>query len=354
MTWFGQKWLMMGLPALLAGSMELRAADAAPAFKEVLDLLRTNLVNADPVRLDHAAAEGLIKELSGQVTLLTNGQKTASGSEGTMVPKTAAYDGAFGYVRVARVEAGAAKQLVAAMDALASTNKLKGWVLDLRFADGTDYAEAVEVANRFVKLEQPLLDYGRGMVRSKPLDNPVKVPVIVLVNRRTLGAAEALAGVLRKADAGLLLGTNTAGHAFLTKEFLLKSGQRLRVATGLIKLGDGEPLPPQGVKPDILIGVSLEDEKAYLEDPYRVLARSSLAGLRAGLDSSLAGATTNRAFRHRINEAELVRILREGQDYDDESRPARPTEPAAPVVRDPALARALDLLKGLAVVRRGR
>jgi hypothetical protein len=57
----------------------------------------------------------------------------------------------------------------------------------------------------------------------------------------------------------------------------------------------------------------------------------------------------------RLNEAELVREHREGLDRDlDMDAPVRPVEPAKPAVNDPALARALDLVKGLALVRQSR
>jgi hypothetical protein len=55
-----------------------------------------------------------------------------------------------------------------------------------------------------------------------------------------------------------------------------------------------------------------------------------------------------------LNEAELVREHREGADLDAEPAAGREPEPEKPVVRDPVLARALDLLKGLAVVRHSR
>ena len=54
--------------------------------------------------------------------------------------------------------------------------------------------------------------------------------------------------------------------------------------------------------------------------------------------------------RRRFNEAELVREKREGASFDLEVND-RNGEPERPLVHDPALARALDLLKGLAVVR---
>ena len=60
------------------------------------------------------------------------------------------------------------------------------------------------------------------------------------------------------------------------------------------------------------------------------------------------------------NEAELVRERREGASPDDGFRRCQrlPTssvrEPAPPVIADAALARALDLLKGLAVLQQSR
>jgi hypothetical protein len=52
-----------------------------------------------------------------------------------------------------------------------------------------------------------------------------------------------------------------------------------------------------------------------------------------------------------MNEADLVRERRRGLNGEGTPAPVA-AEPERPVVRDPALARALDVLKGLAVVRR--
>jgi hypothetical protein len=53
-----------------------------------------------------------------------------------------------------------------------------------------------------------------------------------------------------------------------------------------------------------------------------------------------------------MSEAELVRNhVKDGED--DEIQPTTRTEPP-PVIRDPALARAVDLLKALAIVRPAR
>ena len=90
-----------------------------------------------------------------------------------------------------------------------------------------------------------------------------------MVNRETTGGAEAFAGILRQAQVGLLLGTNTAGKATIGKEFTLKNGQRLWVATSLVRLGSGQLFPTAGLQPDIQVEVSPEDEQAYFEDAYK-------------------------------------------------------------------------------------
>ena len=64
---------------------------------------------------------------------------------------------------------------------------------------------------------------------------------------------------------------------------------------------------------------------------------------------------TNRVPRRsRFNEAELVRERRDGLSRDSELTAEEDNGPERTLVRDPALARALDLLKGLAVVRHSR
>ena len=63
---------------------------------------------------------------------------------------------------------------------------------------------------------------------------------------------------------------------------------------------------------------------------------------------------TNQA-RRRLNEAELVRLQREGINPDADVVAKTPKEEMnRTMVNDPALARALDLLKGIAVVQQQR
>lgn len=338
---------------VLAGlTLSGRAAAPAPSFQEIFDLLKVHMVDADASGLEKMAVEGLVRALYPRVTWITNGPPPSGAAEGPSVSKTTLHDRAFGYVRVRRVDDRLPDEIQAAMNNLGRTNRILGWVLDLRFAEGQDYRAAAAVADRFTASERPLLSWGDEAVRSRAKDDAVNVPITVLVNRQTQGAAEALAAVLRQTEVALLLGTNTAGRAFVTRDFQLKSGQRLRIATARVEVGGQEPIPLTGVKPDIVVPVSPADEQAYYEDAFKVLVKSGPGA--SGAETNLLAAGTNRP-RHRINEAELVRLFRDGEEAETPARTgARSGEPGRPIVRDPVLARALDLLKGLAVVKRGR
>ena len=195
------------------------------------------------------------------------------------------------WLRVSRVTAGVTEELTTAARALSATNKCIGTILDLRFA-GEGEGEAVSGVADFVA--------GK------------KLPLAILVNAETHGAAAALALALRSRGAGLMFGT------------------------GL-----------NGLHPDIEVLVNVDDEKIYFADAYAVVTnRVSLA------ETNAAGRDTNR-LAARVSEADLVRARRAGAA--DPEVEAEGTLPAtSPVVRDPVLARALDLLQGLAVARRGR
>lgn len=335
----------------LLGLEQGRSAEAqgqGPDFKEVYGLIHDHLEGVTDAELNHAAVQGLVSELAPRVSLV--GNDAAQGSK-SLISKTNLYEGGIAYVRVGQVGDGLGKAVAEACRGVLGTNKLNGVVLDLRYAGGDDYQEVAKTADLFVKTEQPLLDWGQGMVRSAPKDG-LGVPATALVNRQTTGAAEALAAVLREAGAGLVLGGRTAGQAMVAREFPLSSGETLRIASAPVHLADGSALAPQGVKPDIEVNVTPQDERAYMGDPFKDLRRTNLVASAPVASTNSAGGT-NRVRRARFNEAELVRERREGVNSEVELTTSD-EDAEHPTVRDPVLARALDVLKGLTVVRQSR
>ena len=138
-----------------------------------------------------------------------------------------------------------------------------------------------------------------------------KSPLVVLVNSQTRGAAATLAAQLHTAGTAIIIGSTN---------------------------------PPGKILPDIAVAASLDDEKKFQEDPY----------LKAAGPSGAWSATNNLlAFVDHTSEAELVRKRVKDGDEDGEITTPR-AEPSQPVIRDPALARAVDLLKALAVLQKSR
>jgi hypothetical protein len=344
------------LAGLLATRCSLYAdpTNPAPDFKEVCDLLRTNLTGATDDNLNRAAIEGLLSRFPGKVSLVggaADGSAIPQG--GTALSKSAVLENDVVYLRIGRVAGNLANELSAAYRALTNTNKVSGIVLDLRFVVGDDTASAQATANLFA---------------SKKI---VAGSLVVLVNGETRGAAETLAAALRHAGAGLIIGSPTAGEAATFKEFPLRNGERLRIATMPVKSGHGPAIPSGGLQPDIAVAVSADDERAFWENPYASPAQNNSPGV----------ATNNLLpFVDRISEADLVLQKQNegkhtgalhmldmdlpgagsiykpvnGGNTNENSSSTRAAEPQKPVIHDPVLARAVDLIKGLAVVHQSR
>jgi C-terminal processing protease CtpA/Prc len=247
---------------------------------------------------------------------------------------------------VASVKADLPEAFRTAYRQILETNKsqIKGLALDLRFADGFDYAAAAKLADCFLSSDHPLLDWQSGSARATLKTDAITVPVVTMVNAQTTGASEALAAVLRDSDVGLVMGSPTAGAASVYKEFTLHDGTKLRVAVAPVMFGSGKALT-NGLVPDIAISTSLEDERAYLQDPYKDLHPETVK------TNTLAGQA---AEQPRLNEVELIREHNNGDNPDAAPFSDRVEVPEAPVVVDPVLAHALDLLKGMAVFQPNR
>jgi len=187
----------------------------------------------------------------------------------------------------------AGKDLLAALQSIpaGATNRIIGIILDLRFAAGTDIGASRSAAD---------------VLAGK------KLPLAVLVNTQTAGAATALAKDLQESHSALVFGNATAE-----------------------------------VKPDVAVSVAATDEKEFLENPY---------GMAATNRAPVASAKTNEFLPiiDHTSEADLVRArIKDGED-DSNLQPERLAEPPAPFIRDPVLARGIDFIKGVSILRLSR
>jgi hypothetical protein len=340
---------------MITGSGVMAQTNSAPDFKEVYELLREHLAGVNETDLNRAAVEGLVSALSPRVQWSEPGSASVAEGSGKLLSVTNVIEGGIGFIRVVRVADGLASAIKSAIAGFDTANKLRGIVLDLRYAGGEDYAAAAAAGDLYVARERVMLDWGKGPVSSKEKDDAVIIPTVVLINGQSGGAAEALAAVLREMGSALLVGKRTAGKAVMAHEYSLKDGSKLRIATGNVRVGENTSLTSEGITPDIEVDVPAQSERAYYLNPFYAPGQAgslAVVGASAAASRTGSGGTTNRPVRRpRLTEAELVRERQAGTNR--ETAPVE-TEAEGPVVRDPSLARALDLLKGLAVVRSQR
>ena len=338
------------LLATLAGKPVI--ASQAPDPREVYDLIRTNLPGVTDAQVQTAAVEGLVRQFQPRVWLVKADAPTNESS--ALLTKTARYDGSVAYLRIGRVGAGLAEEVQSAYAAQAKTNPPAGLILDLRFAEGEDYGAAAAVTDLFMVEEKPLLDWGQGTARSTAKAEALRLPVVALVNRDTAAAAEALAASLRDVGAALVIGTNTAGRAMIATDFRLSNGQTLRIARTGVKIGGGDALTAEGLRPDVAVAILPADEKALWLDPLKPLARGANLTSATNAPGTNVVAGTNRAPGGRMNEAALVRERQKAVSFTAPSPKTADAPAPVPIMRDPALARALDVIKALALVRQWR
>lgn len=340
-------WIAAALSLLLVA--DERPPKEAPPLEQVVELIRANLKDLTEAELNRAAVEGLMHALGPRAALLEPGAREARSEPGRpCLSRSTVFNERFGYLRVCEVAAGLARDLTSALEEMNGQGELEGLVLDLRFANGRDYHEAARVADRFVKTSGILVRWGDNAVKGSTDGVDYEAPVVVLMNRETSEAAEALAAMLREFEVALLLGNRSAGQANVYREFALPNGFTLRLAAESLRVADRVSLSNEGLKPDIAVNLSLSEEREYYLDPYADQAHGSGGAGGNGLD-----AVADRPVR--MNEATLVRLRQQALDPDG----ATPEEPPVggdtpPLVTDPALARAVDLLTGLSVMRAGR
>ncbi|HTI68396.1 MAG TPA: S41 family peptidase [Candidatus Limnocylindria bacterium] len=332
---------------LLLGGVTLGAAPdlhPLPPLDDLVRVLRTNLV-ISPADFDSEAGHALVEHFGGQV--LGPGEAGEVLSDAPALAKKSTLEGGCLYVRIGQISPALAPQLTAAVADTNWLNGARGLILDLRFTGGSAFRAAAESAALFVPPNHKLLDWGEeSFLPIGATTTDWKLPIAVLVNRQTSGAAEALAGILRAESAAIIIGGTTAGRASLYRDIELADGAKLHLPVAAAKTSDGNPIPRTGLKPDIAVKVTLEQERAYLADPFITV----LAGTNAPSGTNVVTATVT--VRKRLNEAELVRSRREETNSGGVSDKADTTKAESKIVRDPVLARAVDMLKGLAVLNR--
>ncbi len=163
-------------------------------------------------------------------------------------------DGTTGYIRLRSLSENAFDQVRSAISVLKEEGATR-FILDLRDNTGGSVKAAEDILGYLL----PRGLYARLNVGEKK--DPVMYSshaasqvienVVVLVNEKTSGEAELIAGALREAGGMKLVGVTTAGHAHLQSYFTMaSSGAAVRVTVGTFELIKGGSWEGRGLSPD--------------------------------------------------------------------------------------------------------
>jgi hypothetical protein len=362
--------LVILILALLSVAGPGRAEEAAGlGSEEIIGLLREHYVDRDTLdapKLDAASVAGILQMLGPGAQLLTaesaaaaNRGPTAAGPAREAVTRVEIIEPEIGYIRMSDVRTETEIALDAELKKF-SAAKVSAYILDLRFANGTNLAAAAAVASRFLPADLEVFTWkqaGGTAQTYRTVEAPDSLatqwaegPLMLLVNGETRGSAEVLVGALRARERGIVIGGPTAGEPLAWREWPLRDGRVLRLATAKISLPGGAAVFPGGVIPDIMVKIDPATE------------RDAVFNLATNI--TLTASLQPRAKKKAFVEADLVRAFRgERLESPELALPAETTTTngltlagSAPEagdidpVRDVVLQRAVDILKGIRVL----
>lgn len=337
---------------------------------EIVDALQQHYIDRDTLdakKLNDASVAGILQMLGTGAKLLTAAEAASNSTVVTPpvdvnhepLARVEVIQPDIGYIRLIDVTPETALALDVEFKKF-SDAKVAGYILDLRFADGTNYAAAATVASRFLAADIDVFTLKqsagpaqvfRTIAAPKTLATElVQTPLLLLVNGETRGSAEVLVGALRGQERGIVIGGPTAGLPVAWDDVKLSDGRVLRLAAAKISFPRGGATFPGGLIPDIMVKI---DPKTEHEAVFNLQTNVTLT---ASLQPRLK--------RKGYSEADLVKVFRgerietpalklggqAGLTTNALTLGASEEAVEGPAVRDIVLQRAVDVLKGIRVL----
>ena len=213
------------------------------------------------------------------------------------------------------------KKAIEDLTAQIGSDKIKGYILDLRNNPGGLLDQAVAVSDAFLEKGEIVSTRGRNPDETQRFnarggDLTKGRPIIVLTNGGSASASEIVAGALQDHKRATILGSRTFGKGSVQTIIPLGGNGALRLTTARYYTPSGRSIQAKGIEPDIVLIQDLPDEQK--------------AKLKA------AGADVTQG------EASLKGHLKNGDDEQTGSPSYVPPDPKD----DTQLSMAVDLLEG--------
>jgi carboxyl-terminal processing protease len=163
------------------------------------------------------------------------------------------------YIRLRQFQEQTANDLETWLEKYAKEGKIQGLVLDLRNNPGGLLTSAVEVTEKFLEPGK-LVVYTEGRVRNQNMRFSSNAqhaftdfPIVVLVNQGSASASEIVAGALQDWGRAVVLGTQSFGKGTVQTIIPLSDGSGLRLTTAKYFTPKGRSIHGKGITPDIVV-----------------------------------------------------------------------------------------------------
>lgn len=244
-------------------------------------------------------------------------------------------NGDVGYIRVTTFNQNTYDGLKEAFDKInkEAGTKLVGYVLDLRNNPGGLLDQAIAVSDAFLNQGEIVSTRGRNDEAIKrdnalPGDLTNNLPVVVLINGGSASASEIVSGALQDHHRAVLMGTKSFGKGSVQTVIPTPGGGAMRLTTARYFTPSGRSIQAKGIDPDILV----EPAKIEKLDDLRI-HEADLKGAISNPDGATPGKPA------------------EGTPESNPESADKPKTDAELAKQDYQLARALDLLHGLALIK---
>jgi carboxyl-terminal processing protease len=212
------------------------------------------------------------------------------------------------------------------------SDKLKGYIVDLRNNGGGLLDQAIAVTDSFLERGEIVSTRGRASDdtqrhNARPGDLTNGKPLIVLVNGGSASASEIVAGALQDHRRATLLGSRSFGKGSVQTVIPISQYGALKLTTARYYTPAGRSIQAKGIAPDIELIQDLPDE---LKGKVETRGESSLRGhLKAGDSEEEKGGSPAYVPREAKDDKQLhlaLDLLRGVQKHS-----AFPPNPKAPV-----------------------
>lgn len=243
----------------------------------------------------------------------------------------------YGYLRISQFQANTGDNLAQFIGKLKqeSGDNMKGLVLDLRNNPGGVLNASVAVSDAF--LDKGLIVYTDGRVkdsqqkfRATPGDILKGAPIVVLINGGSASASEIVAGALQDHKRAIVMGSKSFGKGSVQTVIPMDEGSALKLTTARYYTPSGRSIQAEGIAPDIVL------------ENIKVSSVEGGSGVEPVKEADLSG--------HLINGSKKKTPEDSGKT-PEETKPDAKKVPEKLANTDYQLYEALNLLKGLSIMR---